>query len=53
MLTKTLFVNKESGAKLVIINEEQTDYDIYADLVIHKRKIGEVLKEIDSMLRES
>ncbi len=46
-------IAKESGAKLVIINEEQTDYDIYADLVIHKRKIGEVLKEIDSMLRES
>lgn len=43
-------IAKQNGAKLVIINMEPTDFDIYADLVINDRKIGEVLKEIDKDL---
>lgn len=38
-------IAKENGAKLVIVNQEPTDFDRYADLVIHDRKIGEVLQE--------
>ncbi len=41
---------KENGAKLVIVNLEPTLFDRYADLVIHDRKIGEVLDEIDQQL---
>ncbi|PWA07705.1 NAD-dependent protein deacylase [Pueribacillus theae] len=41
---------KENGAKLVIVNMEETDYDDMADLVIHDRKIGEVLQEVDEEL---
>ncbi len=41
---------KQNGAKLVIVNLESTDFDDLADLVIHDRKIGEVLKEIDEKL---
>ncbi|MBS4197297.1 NAD-dependent protein deacylase [Lederbergia citri] len=43
-------IAKQNGAKLVIINMEPTDFDIYADLVINDRKIGEVLKEINKDL---
>lgn len=39
-------VAKENGAKLVIVNEEETQLDMYADLVIHDRKIGDVLSEL-------
>lgn len=39
---------KENGAKLVIVNQESTPLDIYADLVIQDKKIGELLKEIDT-----
>ena len=35
---------KESGAKLIIINNEPTDYDHIADLVIHEL-IGDVFKD--------
>ena len=35
---------KEIGAKLIIINNEPTDYDSIADLVIHKQ-IGDVFSE--------
>jgi NAD-dependent deacetylase len=35
---------KENGAKLVIINMEPTPLDYLADMVIHNRKIGEVLQ---------
>lgn len=35
---------KESGAKLIIINNEPTDYDHIADLVIHEQ-IGDVFKD--------
>ncbi|WP_139489036.1 NAD-dependent protein deacylase [Brevibacillus dissolubilis] len=41
---------KRNGAKLVIVNMEPTDYDEYADLVIHDRKIGEVLAEVNQLL---
>lgn len=41
---------KEQGAKLVIVNLEPTTFDHYADLVIHDRKIGEVLAELDCQL---
>jgi NAD-dependent deacetylase len=37
---------KEAGAKLVIINMEPTKLDDLADLVIHHRKISEVLQEL-------
>lgn len=38
---------KEAGAKLVIINMEPTQLDDMADLVIHNRKISEVLQKVD------
>ncbi|MFJ7934745.1 NAD-dependent deacylase [Sporosarcina sp. NPDC096371] len=41
---------KEQGAKLVIVNLEPTLFDDYADVVIHDRKIGEVLAELDHRL---
>lgn len=43
-------IAKESGAKLVIINMDSTQFDMYADLVIHHRKIGEVLADADHHL---
>lgn len=39
-------VAKENGAKLVIVNQEETQLDMYADLIIHDRKIGDVLREL-------
>ncbi|WP_404456268.1 NAD-dependent protein deacylase [Oceanobacillus kapialis] len=41
-------IAKENGAKLVIINREETSLDRYADFVVHKRNIGDILKELDS-----
>lgn len=38
---------KENGAKLVIINREPTQFDVYADHVIQDRNIKEVLIEMD------
>ncbi len=43
-------VAKENGAKLVIINQEPTDYDRYADLVIQDKSIKEVLTEIAAVI---
>jgi NAD-dependent deacetylase len=40
-------IAKENGAKLVIVNNDKTNFDIYADLVINDRKIGELLTEIN------
>lgn len=40
-------IAKRNGAKLVIVNLEPTEFDIYADLVINNRKIGEVLQEVE------
>lgn len=39
---------KENGAKLVIVNQDATPLDQYADLVIQDKKIGELLKELDN-----
>lgn len=44
-------IAKEHGAKLVIVNMEQTSFDMYADLVINDKKIGELLNEVDAVLR--
>lgn len=44
-------IAKQNGAKLVIVNMEPTEFDHYADLVIHDRKIGEVLEEIEQELQ--
>ena len=41
---------KENGAKLVIINQDPTSLDHFADLVINDRKIGDVLREISDGL---
>ncbi|MBF6634800.1 MAG: NAD-dependent protein deacylase, partial [Planococcus sp. (in: Bacteria)] len=38
-------IAKEHGAKLVIVNQEATPLDGYADLVINNRQIGDVLDE--------
>ena len=43
-------IAKQKGAKLVIVNMESTDFDIYADLVINNRKIGDVLREAEEQL---
>jgi NAD-dependent deacetylase len=44
---------KRNGAKLVIVNMEETEFDEYADVVIHGRKIGELLKEMDIALHKA
>jgi NAD-dependent deacetylase len=44
-------IAKRNGAKLAIVNMEPTELDEWADLVIHHRKIGEVLKELDNELK--
>lgn len=43
-------VAKQNGAKLIIINREPTDLDMYADQLVHDRNIKEVLMEIDHFL---
>jgi NAD-dependent deacetylase len=40
-------IAKENGARLVIINQENTELDAYADQIINERQIGEVLEEVD------
>src|SRR5690625_1648984 len=40
-------IAKENGARLVIINQEHTELDAYADQIINERQIGEVLYEVD------
>lgn len=37
----------DNGAKLVIVNQDETPLDQYADLIIQDKKIGELLKEMD------
>lgn len=44
---------KQSGAKLVIVNLDPTPLDMYADEVIHGKKIGELLKSWDGFIQES
>lgn len=41
---------KDANAKLVIINWEPTQLDMYADIVIQERSIKEVLNEVDQLL---
>jgi NAD-dependent deacetylase len=41
-------IAKQSGAKLVIVNMEHTDFDFYADEVINGEKIGALLKKLDA-----
>lgn len=41
---------KENGAKLVIINREPTEYDVYADLVVQDKSIKEVLTILDEQV---
>ncbi|MCU7667442.1 NAD-dependent protein deacylase [Bacillus thuringiensis] len=50
---KLLQMAKENGAKVVIINWEETIMDKFADCLIHNRKIGEVLQEVDNALSMS
>lgn len=38
-------INYYEGHKLVLINRSETDYDMYADLIIHER-IGEVFSQL-------
>ncbi len=42
---------KRNGSKFAIINMEPTELDEWADVVIHHRKIGDVLREIDEQLK--
>ncbi|MHA7898673.1 MAG: SIR2 family NAD-dependent protein deacylase [Henriciella sp.] len=42
-------IAKQNGAKYVIINREETEHDVYADLVIHT-EIGPLLRETMSEL---
>ncbi|MFA1819256.1 NAD-dependent protein deacylase [Virgibacillus oceani] len=43
-------IAKENGARLVIINQEKTQLDAYADQIINERQIGEVLEEVDQVI---
>ncbi|RLL42702.1 NAD-dependent protein deacylase [Oceanobacillus piezotolerans] len=40
-------IAKDNGAKLVIVNQEKTEMDMYADELIHDRKIGELLEALN------
>lgn len=41
-------IAKENGAKLVIVNQDPTPYDQYADMTISDQKIGEFLRSISN-----
>ena len=41
-------IAKDNGAKLVIVNIEKTDFDFYADEVINRVKIGQLLFELEN-----
>lgn len=43
-------IAKENGAKLVIVNMEPTQFDRYADQVIHDKNIGQLLIELDKKI---
>lgn len=43
-------ISKQNGAKLIIVNQEKTPLDHYADLVVFDRKIGAFLEETDKLL---
>ncbi|WP_249869534.1 NAD-dependent protein deacylase [Oceanobacillus saliphilus] len=40
-------IAKENGARLVIVNQEKTGMDLYADYVVNDEKIGDLLEELD------
>ena len=40
-------IAKEAGSKLVIVNMEPTEFDFYADEVIHNTPIGELLEQLN------
>ncbi len=42
-------IAKQNGARYIIINREETEHDVYADLVIHS-EIGPLLRETMSEL---
>jgi NAD-dependent deacetylase len=44
---------KRNGAILVIVNMEPTEFDGYADVVIHGRKIGDLLREMDEAIHKT
>ncbi|MBP3038412.1 NAD-dependent protein deacylase [Bacillaceae bacterium Marseille-Q3522] len=46
-------IGKDRGAKLVIVNMDPTDFDFYADEVIHGKEIGKLLEELDLELTDS
>lgn len=43
-------IAKQNGARLVIVNQEKTPLDDYADEVVFDRKIGAYLEETDNLL---
>lgn len=43
-------IAKENGAKLVIVNRDSTPFDMYADLVINDKNIGDLLAEMNKRL---
>ena len=45
-------IAKQNGAKLVIVNMDPTELDGFADEVIHGRKIGDFLEELDAAIRQ-
>lgn len=44
-------IAKENGAKLIIINRETTDFDMYADVTIRDLSIKEALEAINKQLK--
>lgn len=46
-------IAKEQGAKLVIVNREDTPMDMYADYIVQDRSIREFLVEVDNGLNSS
>ncbi|HLS20848.1 MAG TPA: NAD-dependent protein deacylase [Bacillota bacterium] len=43
---------KENGAKLVIVNQEPTLYDMYADLTIQDQTIKQLLIQVDEQIQK-
>lgn len=46
-------IAKQNGAKLVIVNLEATEFDIYSDLLIRDKKVGQLLQELDESLSKN
>ncbi len=45
-------IAKQNGAKLVIVNQDETPLDQFADLIINDQRIGDYLDQIDKKLTE-